>query len=101
MDKFKGPRPNGPVPPLPGGIVDLSKMPTPKTARVTIFQSCKVEISPAVDEDNIVRGYMLVITDPHENHRYQLDFNQVMMDGLKKILEEIPDTGFPLESPGA
>lgn len=54
-----------------------------------------------VDEDNIVRGYQLVIIDPQENQKYQFDFDQGMMNGFKTILDEIPGVGFPLEESGA
>lgn len=77
----------------PGGILLNTPQPPQMTQHKTMFHGCVIGLFVVLGEDNVCQGYKLLIQDPRNNHSYEADFGQDIIDEWKKDLSNFPRVG--------
>lgn len=83
-----------PTPGIPAGGVLLGSQPqVMPTQHRTVFNGCSLGLFVLLDENNVCRGYKLLIQDSRESHTYEADFDQELKDEWAKDLSNFPNVG--------
>lgn len=90
MNRIPG-TPGPPVP--PGGILLNTPQQIPPTQHKTTFHGCSIGLFVILDENEICKGYKLLIQDPRESHAYEADFGQELIDQWGKEIPAFPRVG--------
>lgn len=67
--------------------------PKPKTSHETVLRNTNITISAIIDENLVVLGYQVALTDHGENHTYIFRFADEVRAMMEKIFEEMPHIG--------
>lgn len=80
---------------IPPGAVLLGATPQarPRTHRTVEFQNCQAGLYVLLNEANICIGYKLLIIDPHENIRYELEFDDDVRQQWETEIGNFPLVG--------
>lgn len=93
--------PEGKHPGFPGmpGAVPLDGAGRPvqavraRTERVVTFRGCNAGMFAIMDEEEKVLHYKMIIMDPHENIRYEFDFDNRVRMQWAQDLHSFPGIG--------